>query len=284
MAGTPGYPWPPYPSPSTHEGENQRMQLEAALRALREQRAQIAAEIGEYLYGLVIQGQMRDPVVLATCRRLYDHEQQVAQLEANLNALQAASPIAQPPAFVSPVSVNQPPATPPGLPHVQPPAGQSVGSHEDPATIILSSGRPSNETGALPVADADPGATRIGPPGSQESGHGYASPGGDAATIVHRASSGAPDAQPPALRPADLDSSETLIAPVRRPESQTGRGKATERQCAHCHMPLRANDTICPVCGRPAVEQAAQSPQCRRCGTELRAQDRSCPVCGTPRS
>lgn len=267
MAGTPGYPWPPYPSPSTHEGESQRMQLEAALRALRAQRAQIAAEIGEYLYGLVIQGQVRDPIVLATCRRLYDHEQQVAQLEASLSALQVA-PIAQPPAFVPPVPVNQQPTPPPGLPPVQPPAARSAGSHESPETIILPSGRPAHDSGALPVADADPGATRIASSGSQEGGRGYGAPGGDAATVVQRVSSGVPDAQPPA----------------RRPEPQPGRGKATERQCAHCRMPLRANDTTCPVCGRPAAEQAAQSPQCRRCGTELRPQDRSCPVCGTPRT
>src|SRR5207253_6809482 len=109
MAGTPGYPWPPYPSPSTQEGESQRTQLEAALRALHEQRTQIAAEIVEFLYGLVIPGQVRDPIVLAACRRLYDHEQQVAQLEASLNALQAAQPIGQSPGFVPPVPVKQAP-------------------------------------------------------------------------------------------------------------------------------------------------------------------------------
>src|ERR1700709_2324191 len=106
MAGMPGYPWQPYPSPSTQEGENQRAQLEATVRMLREQRPQIAAEIGEYLYSLVLPGQMRDPVVRAPCRRLYDHEQQLLQLEANLRALPVAPPVNQPPAYVSPVPVN----------------------------------------------------------------------------------------------------------------------------------------------------------------------------------
>ena len=116
MAGTPGYPWPPYPPPSTHEGESQRAHLDATLRMLREQRPQIAAEIGEYLYSLVLQGQMRDPVVLATCRRLYDHEQQVLQVEASLRTLPAAPFVNQPPASVPPIPVN--PST--GPPRWQP--------------------------------------------------------------------------------------------------------------------------------------------------------------------
>jgi RNA polymerase subunit RPABC4/transcription elongation factor Spt4 len=238
MAGTPGYPWPPYSSPSTHEGESQRAHLDATLRMLREQRPQIAAEIGEYLYGLVLQGQMRDPVVLATCRRLYDHEQQILQVEASLRALPAAPFVNQPPASVPPIPVN--PAT-----------GSAISSHDNAATIIA-------------------------PPGSHESG--------DAATIVQRIGTGSHDAQPPALRPVDLDAGETMIAPVRHPEPVApGGGKMTERRCSHCRMPLRANDTTCPVCGRPAGEQIAQAAQCRRCGTDLRPQDQSCPVCGTPR-
>lgn len=246
MAGTPGYPWSPYPMPSTQEGESQRALLEATLRNLREQRPQIAAEVGEYLYSLVIQGQMRDPVVLATCRRLYDYEQQVLQLEANLHALPAAPPPAQPIYVpVPPIPVNPPPGTPPG-------------SHDDSATVIA-------------------------PPGSQESQRGFGSQGADAATIVQRPATGSHDSQP-SLRPADLDSSETVIAPVRRPEPMPhGGGKTTERRCGHCRMPLRANDTTCPVCGRPAGDQPAQAAQCRRCGTDLRPQDPSCPVCGTPR-
>jgi RNA polymerase subunit RPABC4/transcription elongation factor Spt4 len=284
MAGTPGYPWPTYPSPSTQEGESQRIQLEAALRALREQRTQIAAEIGEFLYGLVIQGQVRDPIVLAACRRLYDHEQQVAQLEASLNALQAAQPMGQTPAFVPSVPVNQPPGALSGLPPVQPPVRQSAGGHENLETIILPSGRSSHDSGALPAVDRNLGATRIGPSVPQEGGREYGVQGGDAATVVQRVSSPSRDVRPPALQPVDLESSETEIEPVRRPDPLPGRGKATERQCAHCRMPLRANDTVCPVCGRPAADHVAQAPQCRRCGTELRPQDRSCPVCGTPRS
>ncbi len=193
MAGTPdsGYGWSPSPTPSPPGSESQRAQLEAALRTLREQRPQIAAEIGEYLYSLVLQGQMRDPIVLATCRRLYDHEQQIVQVEANLRAL----PVAPPP-------VGQPHSLMPSLPS---------------------------------------------PVGSEESA--------------------------------------TMIAPVRRPEPiAPGVGKPAERRCTHCRMPLRANDTTCPVCGRAVAEQATESPQCRRCRTELRSQDRICPVCGTPRT
>ena len=222
MAGTPGsgsgsgYPWPPYPSSSMQGGESQRAQLDAALRALREQRPQIAAEIGEYLYSLVLQSQLRDPIVVATCRRLYDHEQQVMQVEANLRAIPAAAS----PASLPPV------ANPPGLP----PVPTSLGSEES-ATVIAPAGRSSH--------DAD--ATRI-------------VPGSHAA---------------PPRRPADREA---------------GVAKPAERRCTHCRMPLRANDTSCPVCGRAIAEQVAESPQCRRCGTELRPQDRACPVCGTPRT
>lgn len=193
MAGTPGsgYGWSPAPTPSTSGSERQRAQLEAALRTLREQRPQVAAAIGEYLYGLVLQGQLRDPIVLATCRRLYDHEQQIMQVEANLRAL---------------------PVTPPlvGQPHSPlPPLPSSVGSEE----------------------------------------------------------------------------SATLIAPARRPEPVApGAEKPAERHCIHCRMPLRANDTTCPVCGRAVAEPVAESSQCRRCGTALRLPDRICPVCGTPRT
>jgi RNA polymerase subunit RPABC4/transcription elongation factor Spt4 len=257
MAGTPGsgsgsgYSWPPYPSPSTQGGESQRAQLEAALHAAREQRPRIAAEIAEYLYSLVLQGQLRDPIVLATCRRLYDHEQQVVQLEANLRALAAAPPGSQPPAYASPQAAN----TPPGLP----PIPSSLGSEES-ATVIAPANRAARATGSFAAPDADATRIRYSPPGSH-------------------------DAPPPGLRPADLDSDETRIAPVRRPEPVApGATKPAERRCTHCRMPLRANDTTCPVCGRPVVEQAAESPQCRRCGTELRSQDRTCPVCGTPRT
>ncbi len=193
MAGTPGsdYVWPPFPTPSTPGSESQRAQLDAALHALREQRPQVAAEIGEYLYGLVLQGQMRDPIVLATCRRLYDHEQQIMQVEATLRAL----PVAPPP-------VGQPHFSMPSLP-------SSVGSEE----------------------------------------------------------------------------SATLIAPTHRPKPVApGAEKPAEQRCIHCRMPLRANDTTCPVCGHAIAEQVAETPQCRRCGTELRLQDRICPVCGTPRT
>jgi len=223
MAGTPGsgsgsgYPWPPYPLPSAQGVESQRAHLDAALHALREQRPQIAAEIGEYLYSLVLQGQMRDPIVVATCRRLYDHEQQVVQLEANLRAISSASP----PASVPPV------ANPPGLP----PIPASLVSEES-ATVVAPVGRSS--------PDAD--VTRIAP-----SSHDTPSP----------------------RRPADRGA---------------GAAKPAERRCTHCRMPLRANDTSCPVCGRAVADQVAESPQCRRCGTELRPQDRACPVCGTPRT
>jgi len=192
MGETPGsiYTWPPSPTPSTSGSESQRAQLDAALRTLREQRPQVAAEIGEYLYSLVLQGQMRDPIVLATCRRLYDHEQQMMQVEANLRALPVASP-------------------PVGQPHSpMPPLPSSAGSEE----------------------------------------------------------------------------SATLIAPTHQPKPVApGAKKPVELCCIHCRMPLRTNDTTCPVCGRAVAEQVAEPPQCRRCGTELRTQDRICPVCGTPR-
>ncbi len=183
MAGMPnsGSARPPYPTPSAPGSESPRAHLEAAFSALREQRPQVAAEIG----------QLRDPIVLAACRRLYDHEQQMFQVEANLRALPDTPPL-----------VGQPHSSMPPLP-------SSVGSEE----------------------------------------------------------------------------SATLIAPLRRPEPVApGVGKPSERHCTHCRIPLRANDTTCPVCGRAIAEQVAESPQCRRCGTELRLQDRICPVCGIPRT
>ncbi len=260
MAGTPGqsYPWPPHPTPPTQEGESQQMQLEAALRSLREQRGQIAAEIGEYLYSLVLQGQLRDPVVVATFRRLYDHEQHVRELEANLRALP-----------VAPTPVNQSSGFPAVHPVSPPPGMPAVGS-EDAATRVAPVGRSSHDSASLPILPPDADETRIQP-----------------ASLSR-------EPQPSSLLPAghdhdhDSNANETMIAPVRRPEpvAPSGGVKAAERRCTHCRMPLRANDVNCPVCGRPVTDQAAQahSPQCRRCGTELRQQDRSCPVCGTPRT
>ncbi|MHB8645560.1 MAG: hypothetical protein ACYDAR_07215 [Thermomicrobiales bacterium] len=277
MAGTPGsgseYPWPSYPSPSSTGSESQRAQLEATLRVLREQRAQVAAEVGEYLYSLVIQGQLRDPIVLATCRRLYDHEQQVAQLEAALRAMPVAPlPIGPPPSYLPPAANISP-----GLS----PIPTSSGS-EEAATRIAPASRASRDV--MPFATPDPDVTRVGTGASSNDANAPRAQSGDAATVVHRAPPGSRDLQPPGL-PAGADAGETLIVPPRRPEpAPPGAGKPTERRCTHCRMPLRANDTACPVCGRAVTEQVVESPQCRRCGTELRPQDRVCPVCGTPRA
>jgi RNA polymerase subunit RPABC4/transcription elongation factor Spt4 len=182
---------------------------------------------------------------------LYDHEQQVMQLEASLRAIPAAPVHIAPPTAYTPYAAS----TPPGMPSVPSAVGR-----EESATIVAPANRASHDDAPFVATDAD-------------------------ATHVHHAPPGSDDARPPARRPAALDSGETLIAPVRRPEPVApGTGKPAERRCTHCRMPLRANDTTCPVCGRPVAEQAAESPQCRRCGTELRPQDRTCPVCGTPRS
>ena len=255
MVGTPGYPWPPFSAPLAGDGESQRVHLEAALRALREQRPQIAAEIGEFLYSLVLQGTLRDPVVLETCRRLYDHEQQVVALETSLRALSVAPPVSQSPVFQPAPPPSRPPGFTPGVP--------ATGS-EGPATVIR------------PPAVED-GATQISPPGSR------LGTGPLSGVAPYR------DSRPPAPLPADLEGEgETVISPVRRPDpapvANPRATKGPERHCSHCRMPLRASDTVCPVCGRPAGEPAPQALQCRRCGTELRAQDRSCPVCGTPRA
>lgn len=200
MVGTPGagYPWPPYSSPpSTHEGESQRAQFEAALSFLREQRAQIAAEIGEYLYGLVIQGQVRDPVVLATCRRLYDHEQQMAQLEASIRALPVASPpVGKPPGYTPIVAPGGPPGFAPGafgLPGTNPPPTPlPPASDDDGATVIAPISRPARDAGSH---DAD--ATRVVPAASGAGdSHGSRSQSEGGETLVQRAVPASHDSQP----------------------------------------------------------------------------------------
>lgn len=194
MAGTPGYgPWPPYTAPATQEA--QRAQLDALLRTLHEQRPTLAAEIAGYLYGLVMQGQLRDPVVIGAFRRLYEHDQQIRQAETALRTLSTAYPLGSP----LPAYAPQPSWTPPTTP-----------------------------------APSEPPASR------------------------------AEQARPPALPP----DAERPVA----------------RLCVHCKTPLRAKDTICPVCGLPAAQPAADVTNCQRCGTELKATDRACPVCGTPRT
>lgn len=200
MAGTPGYgAWPPYTAPTTQEA--QRAQLEAMLRTLYEQRPALAAEIAAYLYGLVMRGQLRDPVVVAAFRRLYEHDQQIQQTEAGLRTLSTASPAANPlPAYAPPPSWSPPAVPPPSVP---------------------------------PASDAEPDRLPALPP----------------------------DAAPaPAVA-----------------------GKPGERVCVHCKTPLRAKDTICPVCGLPADRPAVVDARCHRCGNELKASDRACPVCGMPR-
>lgn len=174
--------------PPSDGGEGQPTNPEAALRALQEQRARVAAGIGDYFYDLVMRGQLRDPAVIALCRPLYDIEQQIARTEADLRA---------------------------------------SGSRRSPAVP--------NDTGGAA------GVPRVATEGSA----------------------------PPAGRPAP--------GAARRAQSE-------ERHCLHCRMPLRADDALCPVCGRSAdAPDPTRVPHCHRCGTALRPQDAVCPVCGTAR-
>lgn len=241
MAGTPGagsdYPWPPYPSPSMQGSESQRAQLEAALRVMREQRPQIAAEIGEYLYSLVLQGQLRDPIVLATCRRLYDHEQQVVQLEANLRAILAA-----PPPSANRASHERAPIVAPDADATRIAPGTSsggaMGQHAqsgDAATII--------QHAPPGVRDAQPLARR---PADLDSGETVIAP-------VRRPEPVSPSAGKPAERRCThcrmpLRASDTTCPVCGRPVAE----QAVESpQCRRCGTELRPQDRTCPVCGTP---------------------------------
>jgi RNA polymerase subunit RPABC4/transcription elongation factor Spt4 len=244
MAGSPGYgPWPPYNASATPEG--QRAQLEAILRALHEQRPQIVAEIGEYLYSLVMQQQLRDPVVVSAFRRLYDHDQQIRQAEAGLRTLSVSYPPVNQPQSYAPPAYSSPSYNPPP---VSPPLSQ--------------------QPGWTPPVSAPPSS---------------AAPGNDEMIDTRRAGQPAAVARPPSNQVAsdDFDSQEAT-RPARPRQEPAPPRQATDRVCMHCKTPLRPKDTICPVCGLPAEEMPA-SATCVRCGTELKPTDAVCPVCGTPR-
>ncbi len=252
MAGTPGYgPWPPYNASATPEG--QRAQLETTVRALREQRAGIAAEIAEFLYGLVMQQQLRDPLVISAFRRLYDHDQQIQQAEAGLRALSTSYPPAgtpqsyAPPAYTSPVSNSLPPVSPALS---QPPVWTPPITPQNVPGGVTPSVVPGNEE----MVDTRPAAQP---------------------TPIPRP----PSTPPPASNYTSQDA--TRPAKVQQPASGAPK-QGTERVCIHCKTPLRPKDTTCPVCGLPAEAMPAAA-TCVRCGNILKPTDMSCPVCGTSR-
>ncbi len=91
MPEYPGASWPP-PIAGT-PGRDDAPVSQDALRRLREQRAATAQGIADYLYRMVMSGQMRDPAVVAACRPLYEMEQQISRMEAALGTSGSASPV-----------------------------------------------------------------------------------------------------------------------------------------------------------------------------------------------
>jgi RNA polymerase subunit RPABC4/transcription elongation factor Spt4 len=252
MAGTPGYgPWPPYNASATPEG--QRAQLEATVRALREQRPGIAAEIAEFLYGLVMQQQMRDPLVISAFRRLYDHDQQIQQAEAGLRALSTSYPPAVPSQSYAPQQYNQQAYNAP--PSVSPPLSQQQAW-----------------TPPVPPQSVPGGMTPSVVPGNEEM------------LDTRPAAQPTPIAPPPSIQPQPSNyTSQDATRPAKAPQPASAAPKqGTDRVCMHCKTPLRPKDTTCPVCGLPAEEMPAAA-TCVRCGNILKPTDTACPVCGTPR-
>jgi RNA polymerase subunit RPABC4/transcription elongation factor Spt4 len=252
MAGTPGYgPWPPYNPSATPEA--QRAQLEAMLRALHEQRPGVLAEIGEYLYSLVMRQQMRDPVVINAFRRLYDHDQQIQQTEAGLRALSVSyPPMRQPQSYLPPAYTPQ---------SYNPP---SVSPQPNPPSAWIPPASP-------PPPSVPGGMTPSVLPDNEE-------------LLTRPAAHPTPILRPPSLAPnPDAYGSQEATRPAmpRQPEPAVP-PQSKDRVCMHCKNPLRPTDTTCPVCGLPAEEMPA-SATCVRCGNILKPSDTQCPVCGSPR-
>jgi RNA polymerase subunit RPABC4/transcription elongation factor Spt4 len=238
MGGTPGYgPWSPYGGNATPE---QRAQLEAMLRTLRDQRPAVIAEIGEYLYGLVMRGQLGDQIVIGAFRRLYDHDQQIQQTEAGLRALSTsypsvsaspasyAPPYAQP-AYSAPPVVSAQPRQAPGwsppasTPPPSVPAGMtpSVASDDERIDTRPASSGPSSRDATRPAALRQPEA---------------------APTVPKRATDRVCMHCKTPLRPKDT------ICPVCGLPAEEMPASAT---CTRCGTELKPTDTACPVCGTP---------------------------------
>jgi RNA polymerase subunit RPABC4/transcription elongation factor Spt4 len=236
MAGTPGYgPWPPYGASTTPEA--QRAQLEATLRALRDQRPVIVAEIGEYLFSLVMQQQVRDPVVIAAFRRLYDHDQQIQQAEAGLRAISASyPPVSQPPTPYGAASYNpsaynpplsqQPSWTPPVS--APPPSGPG---NMTPSVV------PSEE-----LLDTRPAVQPPKPHSSQD----------DTRPAVPR------PPQPASAPAAGMDRVCMHCKTPLRPKDTTcpvcglpAEEMPAAATCVRCGNILKPTDASCPVCGTP---------------------------------
>jgi len=207
---------------------------EAALRALRQGRAETAQRIGEHLYRMIMGGLLHDPAVIAACRPLYEMEQQILRMEAALGTTGAGA--------------GASPPTQTALPVVAAPSSSSspMQDREEMSTAITPGQRP---------------AWQSGPPAG-------ASSGDHVEDASHTSSSSSsPSPSPSSVRHMHgAHAADRLCGHCRMPLKATDRlcpvcGRDTadavslattpaeSTNCVRCHTVLRPHDHLCPVCG-----------------------------------
>ena len=216
----------------THSGDGEVLPSEAALRALREGRAEIAQRVGEHLYHMIMGGLLHDPAVIAACRPLYEMEQQILRMEAVLGTAGAgagASSLTQTalPVVAAPLSsLSSPPA--------------AIVDRDEMSTAVTTPGqRPAWQSGS--------------PAGASSEGH--------ADDAFHTSSSSSPAHHTHGAHAADrlcghcrmpLKATDRLCPVCGRDTADAVSLTATPAQstnCDRCSTVLRPHDHLCPVCG-----------------------------------
>lgn len=190
---------------------------EAALRALQEQRAEIAQRIGEHLYRMIMGGLLHDPAVIAACRPLYEMEQRILQMELVLGTSGAnASPLTR--------------AAPPAIPASPVP----VQDREEMDTAIMPGRQPAGQSGS--PASVSSGERADNAPNTTHHVHGM-HVSEDRVCGHCRMPLKATDRACPVCGRDTRDAVSLAATP------------AQASQCVRCGTTLRPQDHICPVCG-----------------------------------
>jgi len=210
---------------------------EAALRALRQGRAETAQRIGEHLYRMIMGGLLHDPAVIAACRPLYEMEQQILRMEAALGTS----------------GVGASPLTQTALPVVAASSSSSSSSSSPPAAMT------NRDEMSTAITPGQRPAWQSGPPAG-------ASSGDHAEDASHTSSSSSSSSARHTHGGHGPHAADRLCGHCRMPLKATDRlcpvcGRDTadavslattpaeSTNCVRCHTVLRPHDHLCPVCG-----------------------------------
>ncbi len=209
MPEYPGMSWP-LPIAGT-PGRDDAPVSQDALRRLREQRAATAQGIAEYLYRMVMSGQVRDPAVVAACHPLYEVEQQILRMEAALGTSGSGAPS---------VVGNR------GEGVLPTPPGQYSVWQSEPTGGSVSPGRSASAS-----SDSQPTQSARG------------------THVADRVCSHCRMPLKATDRACPVCGRDTADAVSLASVSATAKAVASPSHCHRCSTMLRPQDRVCPVCG-----------------------------------